>query len=382
MAELPDIQMDLRPGFVEFGWGHPELALLPLADLRQAATAALAADGPLALAYGAAQGPGRLIELICARLATIDGRASQPDQILITAGVSQALDLICDLCTQPGDVALVESPVYHFGLRILRDHGLQLVPVAADEDGLRLDALEDALAQLRRTHQRPRLLYTVPTFNNPTGSNLAAARREPLMQLAAAHDLLVLEDDVYRELWFDAPPPPSLTHYGPLANVVRLGSFSKILAPGLRLGWLQADPALVRRAAQSGLLTSGGGINHFTAHMVAAYLRSNVLDEHVAQLRTAYRARRDVLAAALAHYLPTACRFAPPGGGFFIWLELPDGMDSTALLPRAEAARVAYVPGSHFHSDGGGQRHLRLAFSLLSTHEMEEGARRLAQVLQ
>jgi DNA-binding transcriptional MocR family regulator len=382
MAELPDIQMDLRPGFVEFGWGHPDLALLPLAGLQAAAAAALSAGNWQALAYGAAQGPGRLIALLCARLADIDGRAMQPDQLLITAGVSQALDLVCDLCTQPGDVALVESPVYHFGLRILRDHGLRLLPVATDEDGLRLDALEDALAQLHRTNRRPALLYTVPTFNNPTGRNLAAARREPLMQLAAAHDLLVLEDDVYRELWFETPPPSSLTHYGPSANIVRLGSFSKILAPGLRLGWIQADPALVRKAANSGLLTSGGGINHLTAHMVAEYLRMGLLDEHVAQLRAVYRTRRDALVAALAHYLPPECRFEPPGGGFFIWLQLPEGMDSVALLARAEAARVGYVPGAHFHIDGGGHRQLRLAFSLLSPAEMEEGARRLAQILQ
>ena len=382
MVELPDIQMDLRPGFAEFGWGHPDLALLPLAGLQAAAVAALSAGNWQALAYGAAQGPGRLIALLCARLAGIDGRAMQPDQLLITAGVSQALDLVCDLCTQPGDVALVESPVYHFGLRILRDHGLQLVPVAADEDGLRLDALEDALAQLHRTNRRPALLYTVPTFNNPTGRNLAATRRQPLMELAAAHDLLVLEDDVYRELWFDTPPPSSLTHYGPSANIVRLGSFSKILAPGLRLGWIQADPALVRKAANSGLLTSGGGINHLTAHMVAEYLRMGLLDEHVAGLRAVYRTRRDALVAALAHYLPPECRFEPPGGGFFIWLQLPEGMDSVALLARAEAARVGYVPGAHFHIDGGGHRQLRLAFSLLSPTEMEEGARRLAQVLQ
>src|ERR671932_338099 len=349
MAELPDIQMDLRPGFVEFGWGHPDLALLPLAGLQAAAAAALSAGNWQALAYGAAQGPGRLIELLCARLAAIDGRTVQPDRILITAGVSQALDLVCDLCTQPGDVALVESPVYHFGLRILRDHGLRLVPVAADEDGLRLDALEEALAQLRRTNRRPALLYTVPTFNNPTGRNLATARREPLMQLAAAHDLLVLEDDVYRELWFEAPPPPSLTHYGPSANVVRLGSFSKILAPGLRLGWLQADPALVRKAATSGLLTSGGGINHLTAHMVAEYLRMGLLDEHVAGLRTVYRTRRDALVAALEHYLVPGDgrRRAAPRAGLAVIM--PGSPARRAAAPRSAAA----MPEQSWRSQSG-----------------------------
>ncbi len=373
--------MSLRPSVVEFAWGHPAVDLLPRSDLQRAAWSALADESLPALGYGAAQGPGRLIELLRERLSQIDGREQPAEGILVTAGVSQALDLICDLRVRPGDIALVESPVYHFALRILRDHGLDLWPIAADEDGLRIDALEEALGKLRRANRRASLLYTVPTFNNPTGRSLHAGRRSRLMRLAAEHGLLVLEDDVYRELWFDEPPAPALAGYGPPESVVRFGSFSKILAPGLRLGWLQADPALVRRATASGLLTSGGGINHFTAHVVAEYIRGGVLDRHVERLRGEYRSRRDALVAALERHLPDGCSFAPPGGGFFIWLRLPEGMDSAALLPAAEAAGVSYVPGTHFHIDGGGGRHLRLAFSLLSPTKMEQGARRLARVI-
>jgi DNA-binding transcriptional MocR family regulator len=381
MVDLPDIQMSLRPGFVEFSWGHPDRTLLPASDLQDAAVRALADGGAASLAYGAAQGPGRLLEPLSARLSVIDGQLVPPEQILVTAGITHALDLLCTSYTHPGDTILVETPVYHFALRIFRDHGLVLKPVEADEGGLRLDALEQAIADVPRTHGRRTLLYTVPTFSNPTGRSLAPDRRHALLRIAEQHALLVLEDDAYRELWFDAPPLPSLTTHD-VHHVARLGSFSKIVAPGLRMGWVQTDPAFVQRAKMSGLLTSGGGINHFTAHVMAEYLRQERLDAHVAQLRRMYRTRRDTLIDALQRHLPPGCRFETPNGGFFIWMELPEGCDSGSLLAQAEAANVAYIPGTTFFSDGGGQRFLRLAFSLLEPAEMEQGAQRLGMVLR
>jgi len=379
---LPDVQLALRPGIVEFGWGHPSGDLLPVADMQRAAGGALARAGVAVLSYGAPQGPGRLVEPLAARLGRVEGEALTPERLLITGGVSQGLDLLCTLLTQPGDSALVESPVYHLALRILRDHGLDLVPVASDAEGLRLDALEDALAQTRRRGRPARLLYLAPTFTNPTGRTLSPARRAGVARLAAAHDLLVVEDDVYRELWYDALPPPPIGSYGGSANVVRLGSFAKILAPGLRLGWMVADPALVQRCVRGGLLDSGGGVNHVTAHMVAEYMRLDLLDPHVAALRAVYRARRDTLAGALQRYLPPGCTFETPGGGYFIWVRLTEGLDAAALLPWAEAAGVSYLPGTLFHSDGGGRGHLRLSFSMLSPAEMGQGIERLGNVLR
>lgn len=380
MSKLPDIQMFLRPGVVEFGWGHPDLTTLPAADLQEAAVLALADNGAASLAYGAAQGPGQLLEPLSARLSTIDGQPAPPEQILVTAGITHALDLLCTSSTHPGDTILVETPVYHFALRVFRDHGLVLKPVEADEGGLRLDALEAAIANAPRPLGRRTLLYTVPAFNNPTGRSLAPDRRQALLEIAERYDLLVLEDDAYRELWFDEPPTPSLTTQN-VGHVARLGSFSKIVAPGLRMGWIQTDPAFVQRAKVSGLLTSGGGINHFTAHVMAEYLRHDRLDTHVDNLRTLYRTRRDTLVDALRRHLPPGCRFDAPNGGFFLWVELPEGCDSVALLAQAEVAGVAYIPGPTFFSNGGGQRFLRLAFSLLTPAEMEQGAERLGMVL-
>jgi 2-aminoadipate transaminase len=384
---LPDIQLFRRPGIVELSWGHPDPALLPVAGLLQATQVALKRDGPLALSYGAEQGPGRLIEQLCARLGRLEGVAPPPEQVMITGGASQALDMLCTLLTQPGDVVLVESPTYHLALRVLRDHGLELVPVPADDQGLQVDALEEVLTELQRQGRRPRLLYLVPTFNNPTGVTLEVERRGALVALAQrtwiadSPGLIVVEDDVYHELWYDSPPPPPLYSLSPAGPVVQLGSFSKVLAPGLRLGWMSAAPEIIRRCTGSGMLDSGGGLNHFTAHVVAAFIELGMLDRQVETLRASYRQRRDALLDALTSHLPEACRWTGPGGGFFVWLRLPPGVDSAALLPIAESVGVSYVPGDRFHTGDGGGQHCRLAFTLASPEELEEGARRLGSVL-
>ncbi len=379
---MSDVQFFLRSGIVELSWGHPDLALLPVDGLSLAARTALERDGPLALSYGAEQGPLCLIEQVCARLGRLEGVAPPTEQVMVTGGVSQALDMLCTALTHPGDVVLVESPVYHLALRIFRDHGLELTPLPSDAGGLRVDMLAEVLASLRRRGRRVCWLYTVPTFNNPTGLTLKAERRESLVALAQREGLLVLEDDVYRELWYESPPPPSLYSLAPVGPVVRLGSFSKVLAPGLRLGWMSAPPAIIQRCTRSGMFDSGGGVNHFTAHVVAAFIELGLLDEQVEVLRVSYRQRRDLLLDGLARHLPEGCEWVRPGGGFFVWLRLPQGVESDALLPVAESAGVSYVPGGRFYAGEGGERYCRLAFTLVSLEELGEGARRLGSALR
>lgn len=380
MKRPRDTQHFLRPGMVELTWGHPDLALFPTEALARAAELALARADRAALCYGADQGPGSLIEPLCAWLSSREAYAPRPDQVFIAGGLSQGLDLLCTLYTAAGDPILVDAPTYHLALRVFRDHRLDLIPVDGDEDGLRPDALADTLARLRREGRSPRFLYLVPNFCNPTGVTLPLERRRAVAALAQAADLLILEDDVYRHLWYDAPPPPPLSDLVP-EHVIRLGSFSKLLAPGLRVGWLIAPPEIVRTCARSGLMDSGGGISHFAAHVVAAFMELGLFDAHVEALRSAYRARRDHFCTALARHLPASCRWRTPGGGFFVWLRLPEGMDSTAMLPQAEAAGVAYVPGTRFYADGRRSEHVRLAFTLLTEEELEEGARRLGDLL-
>lgn len=375
-------QIVLRPGMIELQWGHPDPALLPVEAVREATLAALAEFGPIPLAYGASRGAGPLLAWLCERIARAEGRRVAPEEIVLTAGNSWALDQVCTLCTEPGDVALVESPTYHLAVRILREHPLALVPVPADEHGLDIAALADTIAGLRRAGKRPRLLYTVPTFHNPTGASLCAERRRALVELAATEGLTIVEDDVYRELAYDSPAPPSLWSLAPAGTVVRLGSFSKALAPGLRLGWLNGDAALVSRLADGGLLDSGGGVNPLGANIAAALCRAGGYDTQVARLRVAYRERRDALLAGLAAHLPSGCAWETPAGGFFVWVRLPEELDAAALLPRVEATGVSYLPGARCHLDGGGTNTLRLAFSYYGPADLAEGARRLGSGLR
>lgn len=379
---LPDVQYFLRPGIIELKLGHPDLDLLPGNDLLQAARVVLEREARQALSYGAEQGPGTLIGQLRARLERVEGHAPDLAQMMVTGGASQAIDMLCGLLTSPGAVALVQAPTYHLALRIFHDHQLELLPAAGDDDGLLIDALEEQIKSLDQQGRKARLLYLAPTFNNPSSRTLSLKRRKALVELAEREKLMVLEDDVYHELWYDEPPPPSLFSLAPGGPVVRLGSFSKILAPGLRLGWMLAAPETVKRFTGSGVLDSGGGLGHFTAHVLAAYIELGLLDQKVDLLRGKYRERRDVFQEALERNLPADCLWPAPEGGFFVWLRLPDGVDSSQFLPLAEKAGVSYVPGARFYTHEGGEHHCRLNFTMASRDELEEAARRLGDALR
>lgn len=374
-------QNQLREGFVEFAFGEPDPALLPVGLVREAAERALvAADAAGALAYGSGSGPLALRAHIAARTTAREGLALDADDVLVSGGVSQALGQVLTDLTRPGDVVFVECPTYNLALGILADHPVEVAGVRVDEDGLDVEALAAAVREARARGRRPRLLYTIPTFHNPAGVILAPARREGLLDLARREDLVIVEDDVYRELAYDGEAPRSLRALDPEAPVVRLGSFAKSLAPGLRLGWIDAPADLRGRLAVDGVLESGGCVSQFSAQVVAALLQGDAYDAHVAALRAAYAARRDALVAALREHLPAGCRFAAPAGGFFVWVTLPQRLTAAALLPAAERARVGFAPGAGFRTDGD-DHDLRLAFSLYDPAGLAEGGRRLGAAI-
>ncbi len=381
-TSLPILQLALRPGIIDLGWGHPDPALLPLEAIRHASNRALERLGLETLQYGHAAGPGPLLEYLMTWIESREGRVPADDEIMVTGGNSHGLDQLLTLCTTPGDTILVESPTYHLAVRILHDHPLNLVPVPTDQEGLNVDALAGMLEQLRLRGQTVRALYLVPTFNNPTGLSLSLARRQRLVELAAEAELLIIEDDVYRELVYDPPAPPSLWSMAPSGVVARLGSFSKSLAPGLRVGWLTAGRQVISRLTGGGMLDSGGGVNHFTALVVASLCESGDYDAQIARLRATYRERRDALVGALARELPPGRSFQAPRGGFFVWVALPNEVDAKSLLPRAEALGVSYLPGQVFYLDGRGQNALRLAFTLYSPDKLVEAAQRLGEALR
>ena len=376
------VQVRDRPGIIDLSWGHPELSLLPAEALGEAARETFAVHGPDALSYGRDAGPPPFVSFVRERLEATDARTPAADEIVVTAGASHGLDLVVTLLADPGDVVLVEEPTYHLAVRIMRDHPVEIVPVAFDGGGIRIDAAGDAIARLKAGGRRVRLLYTIPTFHNPTGVTLIDGRRRELVDLAAAEGVTIVEDDVYRELGYDAPAPASLWSMGAPGSVVRLGSFSKSIGPGLRAAYLTADAATAARVRGSGLLDSGGGVAHLAALIVATWAATGAFPDHVETLKRTYAARRDATLAALSEHIPDAS-WTQPRGGFFTWVTLPASLDATALLSAAEARGMAYVPGRRFYVAGdGGRSSLRLAFTRYREADLAEAVRRLGAAVR
>ncbi|MEQ4304577.1 PLP-dependent aminotransferase family protein [Plantactinospora sp. B6F1] len=374
---LPVVQFHSRAGCVDLGWGHPHPAALPVDAWAEATHSALRRYGAAALTYGYAAGPGPLIEWLCERLAEVDAGPPEPAQVFVTGGASHALDLVAALLCRPGDVVLVDSPTYHLALRIVADHRVEMVPAPADEDGLDPTATAELIRAIIRRGRRVAMLYLVPTFNNPTGRSLPNERRSALLAVAARSGVPVVEDDTYRELAYPAPAPASLFSGAEPGTVVRIGSFAKSVAPGLRLGWLTAAPSLVAAVTARGYVDSGGGVNHTAALALAEFAASGAYRRHVEAIRVRYRRQRDALVAAVRAELPQA-EFVVPDGGWFLWLRLPHPYGGTELLPHAEAAGVSYVPGRQFFVADAGHSYLRLSYSMCDPETLVEGVRRLA----
>jgi len=372
------IQHVERPGIIDLGWGHPSPAALPVKAWRACQEEALRAYSWQALTYGYEAGPGPLVEWLCERLRHTDARAPSPEEVFVTAGASQALELVSTMLTRPGDAVVVDSPTYHLALRILADRDVDLIGAPADDAGIDPYATGGLLHRLHRAGRRVPLLYLVPTFANPTGGSLPDARRRELVEVVRDTGTVIVEDDTYRELAYDGPAPASLWSIDPAGGVIRIGSFSKTVGPGLRLGFLTAPAALVRTLVNRGFLDSGGGLNHTTALTMAVMGTSGRYAAHVAAIRELYKAQRDALVAALRSELP-AIAPAPPRGGWFVWLRLPGGTSATGLLAAAEAHGMSFLPGGRFYAQEAGDDHLRLSFSATEPAGLAEAARRLGQ---
>jgi DNA-binding transcriptional MocR family regulator len=277
----------------------------------------------------------------------------------------------------------VEAPSYHEAVLLIRDYPVKVAAVPLDEEGLSTEVLAARLISLTRAGERPALLYTIPTFQNPSGVTMSPERRRAVLELAYQFGLFVIEDDVYRDLYYDGPPPPSLLQLDEeRQRVIRLGSFSKILAPGLRLGWATGPALHIEQMATCGLMTSGGGVNPFAAYVVARYCAEGYLEPHILRLRQTYSERRDVLLGALEEHMPSGVRWTEPCGGFFIWVTLPQQLTAQVLLAEAAKQGITFVPGDAFCAEGGGEHHLRLAFSKIEPAEMARGVAVLGDLIR
>ena len=379
---LASVQAAGPPGTISLIYGLPDPATFPVEDLRRAADEVLHARAELALQYGPEQGYGPLIDTLRRRLAAEEGLELERENIMLTGGSAQALDHLCTLFTRPGGIVLVEAPTYHETLQLFRDHGLRPLQIPTDGSGLQVDALAGRLEALGNRGERARLLYTIPNYQNPSGITLAAGRRPASLDLARRFDLLIVEDDVYRDLAYGEKPPPSLYALDGGRRVLRIGSFSKILAPGLRLGWIMGPAGLIARLTGSGLRCMGGGANPLVANILATYCQHGHLEPHIEGLRRVYRERRDTLLQALAGQMPPGVTWTQPGGGFFIWLSLPPPLRAAEVARLAAEARLLLPVGDPFFAEAPTGQYLRLAFSYVTPAQIEAGIRILARVLQ
>lgn len=376
MTMMRTTQIQVPEGFIDLGVGQPANAILPLDLLRQAAEHRFAQGDPALLQYGPEEGDGYFNQTLANFLCSEYGEPVSPEGLFITNGVSQALDMICTLLTKPGDLVLVEEPTYFLVFRIFHNHGLRVESIAMDEEGLNLEQLEAKLQQ-----ERPALLYTIPTFQNPTSITLSQERRDALVALSRQYNFFVVADEVYHMLHYTQPPPCSFGHYVEQAPVLSLGTFSKILAPGLRLGWMQTTPAMVDRFVDSGLVRSGGGLNPLAAGLVRSALDLGIQARYLTWLRHLFQERITLFDQALRTYLPPWVEFITPTGGYFFWLKLPATMDAQTILVKAEAHQVGFRPGNKFSTTGSLSNYLRLSFSYYDSDQLIEGAERLGKVL-
>lgn len=368
-----------RPEVVSLAGGMPNISGLPLDVVGSAIADLIRTNGPTALQYGSGQGDPTLREQIC-EVMRLEGIEGHPDDIVVTVGSQQAVDLVTRIFCDPGDVVICEAPSYVGALGVFKAFQCEVVHVEMDADGLVPEALRQAIATVKAAGKRIKFLYTIPNFHNPAGVTLSLARRAEVLQICRAEDVLVLEDNPYGLLGFDGDPIRAL-RADESEGVVYLGSFSKTFSPGMRVGWALAPHAVREKlvlAQESATLCPPS----FSQHAVSAYLTQHDWLGQIKQMREMYRERRDAMIAALEDYLPPACRWNKPNGGFFVWLTLPPGIDGKAMLPRAVTARVAYVPGTAFFADGFGTGAIRLSFCYPSPERIREGVRRLAGVLE
>jgi 2-aminoadipate transaminase len=361
-----------RPGIISLAGGLPAAEGFPIEALQQAMGRVMAGASREAMQYAASEGFGPLREWVAAEMAQ-QGLKAEPSQVLITTGSQQGLDLCGKVLVDAGSKVAVESPTYLGALQAFSPYEPDFVSVACDDRG----PVPEGLAAARGA----RFLYVLPNFQNPSGRSIPEARRGALVGAAAQAGLPLLEDNPYGDLWYDAPPPAPLAARDP-EHIVYLGSFSKVLVPGLRLGYVIAPKALfpkLLQAKQAADLHTPG----FNQRVVHEVVREGFLQQHLPTVRARYKAQRDAMRTALEQHLaPLGCRFNTPAGGMFFWVELPTGLDAMALLPKAVEAGVAYVPGAAFYSADAAANTLRLSFVTVSAERIAEGIAKLARVLE
>lgn len=361
---------------IEFTGGIPDPETLPVDAIAEAAQIVLRREAEDALQYGGAQGFLRLRELVAERVVPYD--AIGPENLALTSGGYPALHMICDAFLDPGDVVLVDAPAWGGFLRVARAVGAEIVGVPLDEEGASIEAAEEAIVRATAEGKQVKLIYTIPTFQNPMGITFSAERRQALIDLAARHKVLIIEDDPYGDLRFTGERVPSIYALAGGEGVLKAGTFSKIIATGLRVGWIQGSKEFIDATLR---MRFDNGTSPFVCRTIAAYIEGGTLEPHIEKMRDVYRSKCDAMLSALSESCSNLATWTQPDGGFFIWLTTNDGIRLPDVMRFCGEERVAVVPGTSFYSNGSGGQNIRLAFSNVSEGDIAEGIRRLARAL-
>ena len=361
---------------ITFSGGFPDPATFPAEILAPIAARLITGDAAVSLQYAATEGLAGVRDYVAGRLESLEGARPGPGELMITSGGIDCMELLAKSYLDPGDVVVVESPTYLGAIMAFRGYEADLRGVPVDGDGMRVDVLAGLLAE----GLRPKIVYTIPDYQNPTGLSMSADRRTELVALARRYGFLICEDVAYRELGFSAPPPPCLWSLAPDV-VLQAGTFSKIFFPGVRLGWGAGPEQVIGRlvvAKQNSDQCSGA----LGQRMLEEYGRSGHLGQQIVASRALYARRAGLTTEALAAHMPDGTTWTTPRGGFYVWLTAPDGVDTVALAAAARARKVAYVPGRPFYPGDAGATQIRLAYSRVADHLIDEGMRRIGEVLK
>ena len=368
-----------RPEIVSLAGGMPNLSAIPM-DMMAGIVETLIKDhGQEALQYGSGQGHPQLREQICDVMA-LEGIKANPNDVLVTTGSQQALDLISRIFIDPGDVVLVEAPSYVGALGTFAQYEASVVHVEMDQNGLIPEALRQAIKTLRYQGRRIKFLYLIPNYQNPAGVLLPADRRTEILDICRTEKIFIVEDNPYGLLGFDRPSPNAMRAEDS-ENVIYLGSFSKTIVPGFRIGWALVPQSLKEKlviASESSILCP----SNFSQMAIASYLANQPWREQIASFCALYKVRRDAMLSALDAYFPKAATWTKPAGGFYVWVTLPPEIDTKAMVPRAIAAKVAYVPGTAFYADGFGSWSLRLSYCYPTPERITQGVMALSKVVE